>query len=192
MTVSEQPTSAAEVSGPRLVLSSLASFPELAAHHELRLATGRLGSSYRLCDGHSYRVFRETVRPLPDQRRAVIEVGFRLKLIGSAPAPHWLFQRLCILTTPFWSGFDGFGTKLWMVEPHTRSYAGVYEWGGDTTAQRYLDVLLPVLRIVSVADSVFCELHSDTELGGFCASAKRACSQTLGSRSVLISPRSIA
>lgn len=153
--------------GLRLVLASLAGFPGLAVRHALRLSTERLGRSYRLCDGRSYRVFRETVRPLPDQQRAVIEVGFTLKLIGSARAPHWLFQRLCILTTPFWSGFDRFGTKLWMVEPQTRGYAGIYEWGGDLAAQAYLDVLLPVLRMMSVPGSVFCQLHPDTELAGF-------------------------
>jgi hypothetical protein len=114
--------------GAQLVLSSLAAFPGLAARGRLRLRTERLGRSYRLCGGRSYRVFRETVRPLPDERRTVIEVCFRLKLIRAARLPHWLFQRLCILTTPFWSGFDGFGTKLWMVDPDTGSYAGIYQW----------------------------------------------------------------
>jgi hypothetical protein len=148
-------------------LYSFVRFPGPALRRELRLATERLGRCYRLCDGHSYRVFRETVRPLPDRRRAVIEVGFRLKLIRSAAAPHWLFERLCILTTPFWSGFDGFATKLWMLEPHTRSYAGIYEWADDDAARAYLDVLLPVLRVVSVSGSVFCKLHPDTELEDF-------------------------
>lgn len=154
-------------SGPRLVLSSLAAFPGLAARGSLRLRGERLGHSYRLCDGRSYRVFRETVRPLPDERRTVIEVGFRLKIIRSATAPHRLFQRLCILTTPFWSGFDGFGTKLWMVDPHTCSYAGIYEWSAPGAACTYLDVLLPVLRAVSVLGSVFSQIHPGAELAGF-------------------------
>jgi hypothetical protein len=74
---------------------------------------------------------------------------------------------LSILTTPFWSGFDGFGTKLWMVDPRTHSYAGIYEWGGSTEAQRYLGVLLPILRAVSTKGSVVCKVHSDTELTAF-------------------------
>lgn len=97
----------------------------------------------------------------------MIEVCFRLRLIGSARAPHWLFQRLCIFTTPFWSGFDGFGTKLWMVDPHTCGYAGAYEWGATATARAYLDVLLPILCAVSVPGSVVYELHPAVQLDGF-------------------------
>jgi hypothetical protein len=153
--------------GAQLVLSSFAAFPRLAARGRLRLATGRLGCSYCLCDGRSYRVFRETVRPLPDEQRTVIEVGFRLKLIRSARVPHWIFRRLCILTTPFWSGLAGFGTKLWMVDPDSGSYAGIYQWGATSEARSYLDVLLPVLRAVSVPGSVFSDVHPVTELAVF-------------------------
>jgi hypothetical protein len=148
-------------------MSSLVAFPGLAARHQLRLKRELLGRSYRLCDGRSYRVFRETVRPLADEQRTVIEVGFRLRFIGSTPLLHWLFQRLCILTTPFWSGFEGFGTKLWMVDPHTCSYAGVYEWSTPAAAKTYLAVLLPVLRVLSVPRSVFSQLHPAAELADF-------------------------
>lgn len=151
----------------RLVLSSVARFPRLAISRRLRLRDERLGDCYRLCDGRDYRVFRETARPLPDGERTVIEVCFRFRLIGSARALHWIFQRLCILTTPFWSGFDGFGIKLWMVDPHTCGYAGAYEWGAAATASAYLAVLLPILRAVSVPDSVLYELHPGVKLDGF-------------------------
>src|SRR5271166_4660126 len=151
----------------RRVLVSLRRYVALAAGGALRLHRERLGDSYRLFDGRLYRVFRETVTPLDREQRTVIEVSFRLRLIGSAAAPHWLFQRLCILTTPLWSGFEGFGTKLWMVEPRTCDYAGIYEWSTASTAQGYLDVLLPILRVVSVPGSVDHQLHPETELEGF-------------------------
>jgi hypothetical protein len=151
----------------RLGLVSLARFARMARRGELRLYRQRVGSSYRLFDERLYRVFRDTTKPQDDHRPAVIEVAFRLKLIGSKRAPHWLFQRLCILTTPFWSGFDGFAEKLWMVEPERRGYAGIYEWAGVEAAQHYLDVLLPVLRAVSVSGSVAYQLHPDTELEDF-------------------------
>lgn len=151
-----------------LVMRSTARFPRLSVSRSLRLRDERLGRCYRLCDGRVYRVFRETAGPLSDDgERTVIEVCFRLRLIGSARALHWLFQRLCIFTTPFWSGFDGFGTKLWMVDPRTCSYAGAYEWGATATARAYLDVLLPILRAVSVPGSVVYELHPGVELNGF-------------------------
>lgn len=156
----------------RLVLRSLRSFLRLARRHELRLAAGRLGDGYRLFDGRVYRVFRETVRePAAAERGAsVIEVCFRLRFAGSSRVAHALFQRACILTTPFWSGFAGFATKLWMVEPQTGAYAGIYQWGEPATARAYLAVLLPVLRVVSVRGSVAYELHPDTRLAEFLVS----------------------
>lgn len=151
----------------RLVLRSLANFADLVGRGELHLAEQRLGLSFRLLDGRFYRVFRDSYRTQPAQSPTVIEVVFRLKLIGAARVPHWAFQRLCVLTTPFWSGFDGFVVKLWMVHPQTKGYAGIYQWAGVGAAQRYLDVLLPVLRVVSVPGSVRYRLHPETELADF-------------------------
>ena len=147
---------------PARACSSVGAFARLVASGELRL-----GRSYMLCDGRRYRVFRETVRRLEDEPRTVIEVGFRLRLIGAAPAPHWLFQRLCILTTPFWSGFPGFATKLWMVDPETLGYAGIYAWDSAESARDYPAVLLPVLRAVSVRGSVFAEVRPERGLEEF-------------------------
>jgi hypothetical protein len=120
----------------------------------------------RACTHRVYRVFRETARPdaegSPDA--CAIEVCFRLRWARASRTAHWLFQRACILTTPFWSGFDGFATKLWMVEPASGAYAGIYEWDGPEDARAYLDVLLPVLRAVSVRGSVGFELHAGMRL----------------------------
>lgn len=154
------------------MLRSLARFVRLAARHRLRLRSERLGRDYRLFDGHVYRVFRETERRLAEERgdatrTSVVEVCFRLRWAGSSRVAHWLFQRACILTTPFWSGFDGFVTKLWMVEPGSGAYAGIYEWGEAHEARAYLAVLLPVLRAVSVRRSVAFELHDDARLDPF-------------------------
>jgi hypothetical protein len=155
----------------QLVLRSLARFGQLAAARRLRLRPGRLGVRYRLFDGRVYSVFRETTRLRSHglTNTSVIEVCFRLRGVGSWRFAHWLFQRACILTTPFWSGFDGFATKLWMVEPRTGAYAGIYEWGEPDTARAYLVVLLPVLRAVSVRGSVSCELHVGARLDEFLA-----------------------
>lgn len=174
-TPSTRPAEAGPLEGERpaaLVARSLGRFLRLVRRHELRLRAGRLGCGYRLFDGHVYRVFRETVRGSGEAGRgaSVFEVCFRLRFAGSSRAAHWLFQRTCILTTPFWSGFAGFATKLWMVEPETGAYAGIYQWGEPATARTYLAVLLPVLRAVSVRGSVAWELHPDARLAEFLAS----------------------
>jgi hypothetical protein len=82
-----------------------------------------------------------------------------VRLIASLAALHWLFQRACILTTPFWSGFRGFRVKLWLVEPRRKDYLGIYEWAGRANAERYARMLLCVLRPLSTAGSVWYEIH---------------------------------
>lgn len=78
------------------------------------------------------------------------------------------FPRLAVSRSDtFLGGFEGFGRKLWMVDPHTCGYAGAYEWGAAAAASAYLDVLLPILRAVSVPGSVVYELHPGAELDGF-------------------------
>jgi hypothetical protein len=123
---------------------------------------------YRAADDHDYAIFRESVAatsyPPPG---TVLEVGFRLKLIRSSQIMHWIFQRLCIFTTPFWSGFDGFVVKLWMVNPQTKSYLGIYQWTTPDRAQWYVDALTRVLRAVSTPGSVWHKIHPDTDLDAF-------------------------
>src|SRR5262249_6482623 len=112
----------------RLALQSARTFANLGGRHALRLRHARLGELYDLGARGEFGVFRETVRTgAGHDQPVVLVVGFRLKVIGSNPAAHWLFQRCCILTTPFWSGFRGFRVKLWMVDPVTKNYLGIYD-----------------------------------------------------------------
>lgn len=137
-------------------LRSAAVFVKLIAHHSLRLKTGRIGKLYRIDGYGSYAIFRETVnRTAPAGEPGVLVVGFRLKLLRSNPALHWLFQRVCIFTTPFWSGFRGFRIKLWMVDPKTKNYLGIYEWAGEGNARHYVETLIRVLRPLSSPGSVW-------------------------------------
>lgn len=148
-----------------LAARSCARFVPLAASRTLRLRLDRLGQAYRIDQGGAYAVFRETVsRADPPVHPAVLVVGFRLRGIRDWPWPHWLFQRLCILTSPFWSGFRGFRVKLWMVDPATRNYLGIYDWEGAAPARTYLAALTRVLRPLSVPGSVFATLIPDQAL----------------------------
>lgn len=142
-----------------LAIKSLARFPALAVRHELHARHGRLGVLYRLPGRGRFRVFRETAsaHPVPDP--TVLAVGFRLRLIGDNRFLHWLFQRVCVLTTPFWSGFAGFGTKLWMVDPETHNYLGLYQWDTPPAANAYVNALTRVLKAVSTTGSVWHELY---------------------------------
>ncbi len=119
----------------------------------LKLSHKRIGDEFKIEDG-SYRIFRETVSKDSNGATVILVIGFRLKLIRSVPLLHWLFQRVCVITTPFWSGLPGFKTKLWMVDPTTKNYMGIYDWKGRDNAQAYLDFLIPILNFFSVNGSV--------------------------------------
>lgn len=126
----------------------------------LHLNRSRLGNSYAIDEGGIYTVFRQTdgndgVGGEP----VVLVVGFRLKLIRSSRIMHWIFQRVCILTTPFWSGFPGFRIKLWMVDPQTKNYLGIYEWAGKENAEHYASTLEKILHFFSTKDSVWYKIH---------------------------------
>ncbi|MDD5040502.1 MAG: hypothetical protein PHY34_05130 [Patescibacteria group bacterium] len=138
---------------------------------QMELRHDRIGTLYSVSPYGTYTIFRETVSQLPrtQDASAVLVFGFRLKLIGSNPFFHWLFQRVCILTTPFWSGFRGFRVKLWMVDPKTKDYLGIYEWSGEQNARVYINFLTPILKFFSTRGSIWHYLYPDTQFEKFLA-----------------------
>ena len=123
-----------------------------------------MGQLYSIDRGGRYAIFRETVRNKKTaDKPVVLVVGFRLKVLRSSPFFHWLFERLCILTTPFWSGFRGFMIKLWMVNTKTKDYLGIYKWSGKENARIYVENLSKVLHLVSTYGSVWYEIVTSTE-----------------------------
>jgi hypothetical protein len=164
----EARSASAKPSVTRLAAASVARFLRLATTGALRLRRDRLGAAYAIERGGTYEIFRETVRR--DGATAapvVLVVGFRLKLIRAITPLHWLFQRACILTTPFWSGGRGFRVKLWLVDPVTKNYLGIYEWDGAANARTYAEALTRVLCLLSTPGSVWYELHPASELEPF-------------------------
>lgn len=146
----------------KLGIISIGRFTKLATSGSLHLRQDRLGQQYRIDRGGSYAIFRETINDKEtNDRLVVLVVGFRLILIRSNSFFHWLFQRLCILTTPFWSGFRGFKVKLWMVNPKTKDYLGIYKWGGGENAVTYAEALVKILHLVSTGSSVWYEIKEE-------------------------------
>jgi hypothetical protein len=158
----------------RLAALSVLRFLRLATSRALRLRRHRVGPGYVIPQRGTYLIFRETVRDDgPRARSVVLVAGFRLRVLRSQRILHWLFQRACMLTTPFWSGFRGFRVKLWMVDPQTRKYLGISAWAGVEHAQTYRGALVQVLRPLSPPGSVWYELSPDQELEPFLRTRKR-------------------
>jgi hypothetical protein len=122
-----------------------------------RLASPRtyLGRRLGFADGTTSLVFRETaVRDRDPRDPAVLVVQFRLRAFGHRRWLHALFRRECILHTPLFAGFPGFQSKLWISDPATGVYRGLYEWDGPERAADYADQLVRLLTPLSTRGSV--------------------------------------
>lgn len=152
----------------RYALQSLGNFLSLYTKGLLRLKKERLGHFIPVQERGNFRVFRETINIHPIQEPPVIiVVGFRLKNINNNSFFHFLFERVCIITTPFWSGMQGFYIKLWMVDSASKNYAGIYEWRGEKNARSYISMLIPVLQFFSVNNSIWYSLYMGETLNVF-------------------------
>jgi hypothetical protein len=155
----------------RMAIGSAGRWIRFAANRKLYRVDTHLHHRYRIDQGDTYEVFRDTIADDGvEGERCVLVVAFRLRFIGSFPPMHWLFQRVCLLTTPFWSGFRGFRVKLWMVDPETKSYLGIYDWAGADNARTYVEALVRVLRPISTANSVWYEIVPNQEFESYLAS----------------------
>ena len=130
-----------------------------------------VGVELTMSDGRTYVPFRHTRRSEArwshDHPPAVIQPRFHLEVLP----PRWrrlhaLFRVICIVTTPFFVGLPGFRSKLWMVDPVTGDFAGLYEWDDAATARAYAEGLSRVLRVLSAPGSVSYELVEGSTVRG--------------------------
>jgi hypothetical protein len=144
------------------------------------IATGRLhldhagrGRHMRLPDGRHFVVFRDTTRdPTSNGPRVVLAVWFHLRGVpAGARVRRYLFERESILNTVLYAGFDGYERKLWMVDPETCDYAGLYRWAGEDAARRYARYITAVLRPLSIPGSVGFTIVPDAVLDDFAEDA---------------------
>jgi len=80
---------------------------------------------------------------------------------------RWLFERVCIVNTVLFAGFGGYQSKLWMVEPATSDYAGLYSWAWPSEAERYGQYITSVLAPFSVRGTLGCQILPDVKLNEY-------------------------
>ncbi|MGD9712706.1 MAG: hypothetical protein AB7V46_11630 [Thermomicrobiales bacterium] len=150
---------------PLLAFQSALTFSKLLLNRQLHRRQELVGTTYSIEGAGDFTVFRNTVSDTETQEEPVVlVVGFALKGIHSSSIGHWLFQRVCLLTTPFWSGLPGFKVKLWMVDAQTKRYLGIYDWRGELHARRYVEALVRVLTPLSTENSVWFRLMPGNSL----------------------------
>jgi hypothetical protein len=125
-----------------------------------------VGESLLMSDGRTYTPFRHTVKEpgrATDGEPAVLQPRFHLRFMGPQRRRlHAMFRVVCIVTTPFFVGLAGFRSKLWMVDPVTGDFAGLYQWDDAEGARAYAEGLSKVLRALSTPGSVSYELRPAT------------------------------
>ena len=75
---------------------------------------------------------------------------------------RFVFERLCLANTVLFAGFPGYLVKLWMVDPWTADYAGLYSWRCAEEAETYGDYIVRVLSPLSTPNSVGYQLLPGT------------------------------
>ena len=129
---------------------------ELLFRKKLHLRRERIGTVVTLPDGRAFTVFRESIRDDdagPSQ--TTLAVWFHLRGIpAGSRIRRFLFERLCLANTLLFAGFDGYRVKLWMVDPKTADYAGLYLWRSDEEAELYGRYIAGILSPLSRRGSV--------------------------------------
>jgi hypothetical protein len=173
VTTSRSPSS--ERLGPVGWLRSFPHAARLLLGGQIRLRRDRLGDPLTMRDARTYIPFRETIsltaRPA-SATATVLQPRFRLRGLGRPDSlRHRLFRRICIVTTPFFVGVDGFRSKLWMYDPATGDYAGLYDWDDPASARAYAEGLSRVLRPISIPGSVSYELTPGEDVATYLESS---------------------
>jgi hypothetical protein len=138
----------------------------LLARRRLHLRHEEVGAVVPLPDGRRFVVYRHTTCDgAGDDQLVTLAVWFHLRGVPpGARVRRYLFERESILNTALYAGFPGYRVKLWMVDPTSSDYAGIYEWNGTEAAARYGRYITAVLRPLSVRGSVGYQIVEGTNL----------------------------
>ncbi len=111
-------------------------------------------------------MFRESIRDGDSGSGTVtLAVWFHLRGIpAGSRVRRYLFERCCLLNTLLFAGFDGYRVKLWMVNPQTADYAGLYSWHSVEEADTYADYITAILTPLSKPGSVGYRVLPDIRL----------------------------
>ena len=118
----------------------------LIARRKLAQPTDLVNSHIEFADGSVSRIYRETtMRDLETTPQVMLAVRFRLRFIGSSRLGHALFRFESLFNTLLFAAHRGFHSKLWLTDPTTDYYRGIYEWEDEESAIEYAETLRIVL-----------------------------------------------
>jgi hypothetical protein len=154
----------------------------LGWRRRLHIDESWMASAALLPNGRRFEVFRQTrCDGEPQGGDVTLAVWFHLR--GMPPGSRfrrWLFERESILNTILYAGAPGYRTKLWMVDPETCDYAGLYAWYGADAAAAYGRYISRILRPLSRPGSVGFEVVTDRPLDAYLRGAGAVPPVTVG------------
>lgn len=141
----------------------------LLARRQLHLQHGRIGTTVAIPDGRQSVVFRESSRDGdPGSASVTLAVWFHLRGIpGGSRIRRLFFERLCLVNTILFAGFAGYQSKLWMVDPVTSDYAGLYSWHSAEEAEPYARYIIRILSPLSSEGTVGYEILPATSFSDY-------------------------
>jgi len=118
----------------------------LIARGKLAQPKDLVDSHIEFADGSISRIYRETtMRDLETTPQVILGVRLRLRFIGSSRLGHALFRFESLFNTLLFAAHRGFHSKLWLTDPATDYYRGIYEWEDEESAIEYAETLRIVL-----------------------------------------------
>lgn len=118
----------------------------LIARRKLAQPKDLVQSQIEFADGSVSRIYRETsMRELERAPQVMLAVRFRLQFIGSSRLGHAIFRFESLFNTLLFAAHRGFHSKLWLTDPATDYYRGIYEWEDEESAIEYAETLRIVL-----------------------------------------------
>jgi hypothetical protein len=126
---------------------------------KIRFTKERIGQEI-LLDGKHYRIFRQVFRKYKGELKPGGLFRVQFKVSTMSPSINKIFSWIPI---PFFVGFPGFRSKIWMLDESTGYTAGIYEWQTIEDAENYSNsVAVRFMTRRSEIDSVKIELLANT------------------------------
>jgi hypothetical protein len=137
----------------------------------LHLRHERIGATVRLPNGQEFVVFRESsCDGEPGTTPVTLAVWFHLLGVPrGSRLRRYLFERACLVNTILFAGFTGYRVKLWMVDPQTVDYAGLYSWRSAEEAEQYARYIVRILSPLSRSGTVGYEVLRGTPFDEYLA-----------------------
>ncbi len=107
-----------------------------AAMGRIHFPRGRIGETVTMDDGRRFEIFRQAIVDRRDGKRMRPGARFivRFRLANMSPAMNKPFS---LIPMPFCIGVPGFRNKLWMLDPGSGDFQGVYEFETVRDAENY-------------------------------------------------------